>query len=116
MTAIVDSISEQRAWVAQQVAAGNASGIAKLIKAELHKRSGKSWSVKCGRGTSRCWIDIGGYDMTPDQRRELADLLGLSSVHSQGESIPASNAYWRVALARAAFGWSLGFEADPYWD
>lgn len=53
------------------------------IRAALQKRSGKSWSVKGGRGTAYGWIDISsppqrriehGY-MSEEDRAELGHLL-----------------------------------------
>ena len=36
----------------------NRNDVIKAIKAALQRRSGKTWSVTGGRGTSYCWIHI----------------------------------------------------------
>lgn len=71
------------------------------IKAALRRRSGKAWSVRGGRGTVWGWITItspparrGRWgEMTPEDCAELAELLGLDTVHPQGEMIPAQADY-----------------------
>jgi hypothetical protein len=92
------------------------------IRAALRARSNRSWSVRGGRGTSWGWITIiaapkrlvDGF-MTDDDRAELAGLLGLDSVHGQGELIPASSAHRREYLARAQ-GREPAVRGEPYWD
>lgn len=106
--------------------AGDSQNTIEAIRDALRRRSGKAWSVSRGRGTSYGWITIispprrcaGPFRyMTNEDRTELGELLGLSEpVHFQGEHIPASTAYRRVYLARALYGDSLGFTAEPYWD
>ena len=94
-----------------------------LLKSTLKARSGKSWSVTGGRGTAYGWINITslpsrqvGFDyMSPEDKAELATLLGLETVHQQGYSIAASSAYYREALQRAA-GLAVTKIAQPYWD
>jgi hypothetical protein len=93
-----------------------------VIKNALKQRSGKSWSVRGGRGTAWGWIDISAlparkvdYRMTAEDQAELSALLG-KDVHGQGESVAASSEYYRVALARAMFGTAGNFTAEPYWD
>lgn len=89
------------------------------IRSSLKQRSGKAWSVTGGRGTAWGWITIrahGEHWMEPETCAELAKLLGKDNVHPQGESVPASLAYYRLALARAVFGNACGFTAEPYWD
>ena len=87
------------------------------IRECLARRSGRPWSVTGGRGTAWGWIRIdapprrrtadwdgtgaGTYSTRAD-RDELARLLGLDTVHTQGESVPASSAHYREYLARAA--------------
>lgn len=94
------------------------------IKHALRARSGKAWSVKGGRGTSWGWITIIAPparcnqfgSMSPEDAAELAGLLGLdAAVHHQGVSIPASRAYRREYLDRAA-GRTPTALATPYWD
>lgn len=89
------------------------------IRAALRKRSGKSWSVRGGRGTSWGWIDV---DVPPareanraEELRELARLMKLPSVHDQGLLIPASSDYYREAVDRAE-GREPSVIGKPYWD
>lgn len=95
----------------------------KSIKASLKARSGKAWSVRGGRGTAWGWITISapparcgkfGY-MTDADRGELAALLGLETIHQQGEQIPASGAYRREYADRAA-GITPTTRGTQYWD
>ena len=105
------------------IAEGHRDDVIKAIRDALRKRSGKPWSVSGGRGTSWGWITITAPPARRDEygsitgadREELGALLGIT-VHHQGESVPTSDAYRRVALARALFGDDLGFTAEPYWD
>lgn len=55
-----------------------------------------------------------GY-MGPDDRAELAALLGLDNVHCQGASIPASDDYWQEYVARAE-GRAPDVYGRQYWD
>lgn len=95
----------------------------RLIKAALKARSGKAWSVTGGRGTAWGWITVTslpsrqvGYGyLSPEDKAELAHLLGLESVHQQGHSIPASSAHYREALERA-YGVQVTKIAEAYWD
>jgi hypothetical protein len=57
---------------------------------------------------------LGGY-MTVEDRIRLADLLGLSDVHFQGASIPASSAYYQEYVDRAE-GRTPTVKGEPYWD
>lgn len=93
------------------------------IKTALKARSGKTWSVTGGRGTAWGWITVSapparrgefGY-LSDADRAELASLLGLDTVHSQGVSIAASSAYYREYTARA-LGEQPTEIAQPYWD
>jgi len=56
-----------------------------------------------------------GGHMTDKDRNELAALLGLDSVHFQGESIPASNQYYQEYLDRAN-GREPIVRGTQYWD
>lgn len=88
------------------------------IRAALKARSGKPWSVTCGRGTSGGWITIAAKPnqaMTQEERTELARLLGKDAVHHQGEKIPASHDYYREYLDRAE-GRTPSVIGEPYWD
>ena len=95
----------------------------KLIRASLKERSGKPWSVTGGTGTSWGWI----YITAPPSRRdahgcmteadaaELAALLGRDYAHHQGVNVPASGAYRREYVDRAA-GRTPSAVGTPYWD
>jgi len=98
------------------------------IKTALERRSGKKWSVTGGRGTAWGWITIDappkrrtgtykgeGTCITAPDRVELAMLLGLETIHFQGESIPASYDYYDEYTARAR-GETPTVEGEPYWD
>lgn len=56
-----------------------------------------------------------GGRASPSERRELAALLGLDSVHFQGLSIPASSDYYREYVDRAE-GREPEVRGAPYWD
>jgi hypothetical protein len=65
--------------------------VIKTIRAALRRRSGKSWSVRGGKGTGWGWIDIGSPAarcdehglMTDEEMAELSELLGVE-VHGHG--------------------------------
>lgn len=103
--------------------AGTRNEVIALLKKSLKARSGKSWSVTGGRGTAYGWITITslpsrqvGYGyLSPEDKAELATLLGLETVHQQGHSIAASSEYYRESLQRAA-GLPVSKIAQPYWD
>jgi hypothetical protein len=93
------------------------------IKQALRQRSGRSWSVTGGKGTAYNWLTI---DVLPSEcrdfakaeetRKQLATLLGLARIHSQGHDVPGGNDYYREIIARARYGTDLGFVGKPYWD
>jgi hypothetical protein len=56
-----------------------------------------------------------GHNASPADRAELAALLGLETVHLQGESIPASSAHYTEYVDRAE-GRPPRVIAQPYWD
>ena len=95
----------------------------RIIRKELKRRSGKTWSVKGGRGTAWGWITISAPparldkfgSMSEADRAELAQLLGKDSVHHQGESIAASREY-RTEYVDRARGLAPVRIATPYWD
>lgn len=105
----------------------------KRIRTALRKRSGKAWSVTGGSGTAWGWLtidttpkrrrfDFDGNDQGdcccyagPEDRAELAKLLGLDSVGAQGESIPAGSDYYREFIDRAE-GRTPSVVGTPYWD
>lgn len=89
------------------------------IRKALRARSGKSWSVKGGRGTSYGWITI---DVPPareahrtEELKELARLMNVGTVHYQGMDIPASHDYRQEAVDRAE-GRTPTVVGTPYWD
>jgi hypothetical protein len=89
------------------------------IRTGLRQRSGKSWTVRGGRGTAWGWIDI---DVPPAREAsretelpELAKLMNLPKIHQQGLQIPASNAYYQEAVDRAE-GREPTVFGTPYWD
>jgi hypothetical protein len=56
-----------------------------------------------------------GY-MTPDDQRELTELLGLGQlVHHQGHQVASSNGHWIEAIARAE-GRNPSTYGVQYWD
>lgn len=92
------------------------------IRTELNRRSVKRWSVTGGRGTAWGWITITSPPSRQDRgiltdadRTELAELLGLDSVHHQGVSIASSSAHYAEYVARAK-GETPERIAQPYWD
>lgn len=93
-----------------------------IIRAELKRRSGKSWSVTGGRGTVWGWITVTAPParrdrfgaMSDEDRAELAKLLGVD-VHHQGVSIPAGSDYRREYVDRAR-GLAPSTVGTPYWD
>lgn len=99
--------------------------VIKRIKSALRIRSGKEWSVSGGKGTAYGWIKIraikkhaaDGYsNLTEADQKYLAQLLGLEKpVHFQGESIPASTAYYTEYIDRAE-GRKPRKCGTPYWD
>lgn len=92
------------------------------IRAELRRRSGKSWSVTGGRGTAWGWITIqapparrhGGY-MTDTDQAELAALLGLRAVTPQGVLVPDRKNY-RIEYVDRASGRKPSVAGVPDWD
>ena len=62
-------------------------------------------------------VDTGvpGGHMTPNDREELAALLGKDRIYGQGESIPSSNNYYQEYVDRAE-GKPPTVIGHPYWD
>lgn len=95
----------------------------KEIRRALKARSGKTWSVTGGRGTSWGWITITAppkrrdrYDsMTPEDAAELTALLGLDFTSRQSVLVPASTDFRREYVQRAC-GLPVTQPATPYWD
>jgi hypothetical protein len=96
--------------------------VIKIIRAELKRRSGKTWSVTGGRGTDWGWITVTAPparrtkygSLNEEDQRELSDLL-CTEVHHQGYTIPASHAYRTEAVDRAR-GITPATLGTPYWD
>lgn len=88
----------------------------------LRERSGKTWSVKGGRGTAYGWLRITAPPsrrdesgrMTAEDASELGSLLGFGRP-SYGESIPAGNDYWQEYADRCV-GLEPSVHGVPYWD
>jgi hypothetical protein len=93
------------------------------IKKALKARSGKSWSVRGGRGTAWGWISISALPgrcnqfghMTESEREELARLLNLKYVDQAGVSVAADGNYREEYVARAR-GAEPRVIGTPYWD
>ena len=56
-----------------------------------------------------------GGSLSPSDRAELSALLGLATVHHQGESIPSGGDYYREYVDRAE-GRKPSKVGAPYWD
>jgi len=103
--------------------AGDRNATIATIRAALRRRTGLTWSVTGGRGTSWGWIRIQapptrrvGYGYLSDEDRAiLARALGLDRIHQQGESIPAGIDY-RVEYIDRAEGRTPSRIGQPYWD
>lgn len=92
-----------------------------VIRTNLRERSGKTWSVKGGRGTAWGWLTITapparqvGGCMSDADRSELASLLGMS-VHHQGASVPPQSDYRTEYVDRSA-GVTPERYGVPQWD
>lgn len=84
----------------------------------------RTWGhrLKAGSVTDRpedyeeCNTGQPGGHMSPEDREELAKLLGLDKpVHFQGQQVPSSNNHYREYLDRAE-GRTPTVIAQPYWD
>lgn len=109
----------------------------KLIRHNLKQRSGKTWSVTGGRGSAWGWITITApparrvdNELTPEDARELGDLLGLpektvyrdlmpagtsNAAHSQGVDI-ADDREWYLHYIDASAGVESAHGTPRYWD
>lgn len=96
------------------------------IRAALKQRSGKTWSVTGGRGTSWGWITIEapparrvGFGYTsPEDCAELIALLGTSRKagdYHQGVHIPSGGDYRQEYVDRAE-GRPPSVIGSQYWD
>lgn len=81
------------------------SAVTKKMRQLLRQRSGKTWSVKGGRGTGWGWLTISApparmdnWRMTEEDQAELANLLGERNAHCQGVSV-ASKDWWHYLKA-----------------
>lgn len=94
-----------------------------FIRAELRRRTGRTWSVTGGTGTAWGWITITapparrvqGWYMTEEDEVILSDALNLTRVSRQGVTIPASDDYRREYMDRAR-GVAPAEHGTPYWD
>lgn len=104
----------------------NTNDTVKIIRKSLQKRSGKTWSVRHGRGTASGWIHVncppkrfvgdGSSCMSVTDRMEISQLMGWDkTVGSQGFSVPDSDDYYREYSQRAQ-GLTPSKIAQPYWD
>jgi hypothetical protein len=73
------------------------------IRSGLKRRGGITWSVTRGTGSVYGWIYIKSPrgDMTADEQRYLAKILGLPTVHQQGVMIPSGSRERDEYVARA---------------
>jgi len=91
----------------------------KTIRAALRRRSGKSWSVRGGRGTAWGHIYISspparmidGFFMGPDEIAELSELLGEEVCSSTGVIVMDYYEYIDRAEGRTP-----SVTRTPYWD
>lgn len=84
------------------------------IRVALRQRSGRTWSLRGGRGTAYGWITIiapparcDRYGaMTDDDRAELSRVFGipLGQVHGQGLMVEPTQAARREYVTRATTG------------
>lgn len=91
------------------------------IRSNLKNRSGRTWSVRGGVGSSWGWITITAPparlergSMSDEDRELLSALLG-ETVHSQGTLVPASSDYRAEYVDRSA-GRTPSTIGRPYWD
>lgn len=91
------------------------------IRANLKARSGKTWSVRGGVGSSWGWITISapparlvGHSMTNADVALLSSLLG-ETVYGQGVLVPASSEYRAEYVDRSA-GRTPAVRGERYWD
>lgn len=85
----------------------SAQDAVRAIRAALHARSDRQWSVRNDRGTAYGWLTISapparllGGAMSDDDRAELSRLLGVE-VHHQGANVEPSQRSYREWIARA---------------
>lgn len=81
-----------------------------------------TWSFKLPEGVAdspQNYIEVNdgcefGH-MSPDDRKQLGELLGLENVHYQGISIPSSHGHYREYLERSE-GKTPTALGECYWD
>lgn len=101
---------------------GRDEAIARIRKA-LKARSGRAWSVTGGRGTAWGWITITApparrikfEGMTDGDRAELAALLGMDRMWSDGVQVAASSDHYQEYVDRAE-GRKPSVIGQQYWD
>lgn len=93
------------------------------IRGALRARTGRTWSVTAGRGTTWGWVTIhapparrGEYGtMTGEDCALLAQALGLPFVHDQGAQVPDASDY-RAEYVDRAEGRAPAVTGAPCWD
>ncbi len=105
--------------------ADDVNATAKEIARRLKARSGKTWSVTRGRGTSHGWLTIsvpparygkhGSDGISEEDRAELKRLLGVESVQYQGHTVPSSTNH-RIEYLQRAAGQTPTVWGQQYWD
>lgn len=75
------------------------------------REPGDAWSCSGHVCTDTCYRRY----ITPEDREELAGLLGLTDVHFQGQSIPSGGDYYVEYIDRAEGRTPRTFGV-PYWD
>lgn len=83
---MIATLSDSEKTVAEIVEGTDRDGIIKAIKAALQTRSGKTWSVTGGKGTSWGWITINA----PPARRTWTHLPKAG----MGDCPPPGSEYW----------------------
>lgn len=100
------------------LAYGHRDQVIAELKKLLKARTGRTWSVTGGRGTSWGWITItappkrrDGYQLNDEDRADLDAIFGRGgNSHSVADSVD-----YRLQALRQAAG--LDFVvAQPYWD
>ena len=92
------------------------------LRKVLKRRTGRTWSVTGGRGSSWGWITVNspparrdGYSITDEDGTLLMAAFGMEHHRPGTLTIPAGTAHRRVYLQRA-HGVPRTFTAEQYWD
>ncbi len=102
------------------IALAGRDAVIKELRRLLKDRTGRTWSVTGGRGSSWGWISVSAppkrrekFQLTEDDYATLRDIFGRM-VGTTGYNVPDSSDHRAEALRLAA-----GLEAhhaEPYWD